>query len=127
MSCQDVQPELIAYHFGTLPPQTRLAVEAHLPGCSRCLGSYLALKRDIELGEEEPAPSEESRRRLRRAVAAELAGPPARAGWRWERPFAFGFAAAAVLIALLSVQTLATGPGRAPRGIVLSPPAENHQ
>ncbi len=120
MSCQNVQPELIAYHFGTLPPPARLAVEAHLPVCPRCLGSYLALKRDIELGEEEPAPSEASRHRLRRAIAAELAGPPARAGWRWERPFAFGFAAAAVVVALFSVQTLATGPGRAPRGMDLS-------
>lgn len=111
MSCETIEPELIGYHFATLEPATRRRVEEHLLTCDACVRAYVTLKRDIELGEDEAAPSEASRLKLRRAVMAELSGQAARP-WRWwERPFAFGFAAASVALALFAVALVATGPG----------------
>lgn len=115
MSCETTRRELIGFHFGELDDGTRSEVERHLVGCRECLGEFLALKRDVELGgavEERPAPAVKGK--LRSAIAIELGlGPTARV-W-WERPLAFGLAAAAVVVAMVSVQSIATSePGRAP-------------
>ena len=36
MQCEQIQSELMAYLHGTLSPQERAAVEAHLMQCSAC-------------------------------------------------------------------------------------------
>lgn len=115
MTCETMEPELVAYHFGTVDPEARAAVEDHLVGCAACLRSFVALKRDIETGEAEPAPSKASRDRLRLAVMHELhPSSPARP-WRWwERPLAFGLAGAAVFAAFVTVYEVSVGPGAAP-------------
>lgn len=121
MSCEAVEPELVAYHFGTLDPATREGVEAHLLACRACLGRFVALKRAVELGAHEaPVPSAASRQRLRAAVLQELGAPPPRRWRAWERPLAFGFAGAAVALAVLCVQALSVTPGQPPRSL---PPA----
>ena len=51
MTCQEINLELIAYHFGTVTPEGREQVERHLLGCQECLKSYLAVKREIETAE----------------------------------------------------------------------------
>ena len=76
MSCDKVEPELVAYHFGTIDPEARQAVEDHLPSCVNCLREFIALKRNMETGEEEPAPSQEARERLGLAMACELRARP---------------------------------------------------
>jgi anti-sigma factor RsiW len=114
MSCARIQPELVAYHFGTVSDETRLELEQHLPTCPGCLADYLALKREIETAPSEPRPSPAARARLRLAVAREL-GQPAPRNWSWwERPLAFGFATAAVLVAMVALRALATAPGTMP-------------
>jgi anti-sigma factor RsiW len=115
MTCENVGPELLAFHLGAIDPASREAVEGHLVTCPECLRSYLALKRGLEENDEAPAPSPAARERLRRAVLAELAAPRSMR-WRWwERPLAFGLAATAALIALSAVRTVSSGPGAAPR------------
>ena len=117
MSCDEIQLELCAFHFGTVSEETRRALEAHLPGCPACLRAFLSLKREIETAEHEERPSPAARARLRQAVAEELGLARPRRAWSWwERPLAFGFAAAAVLLAMIMVGLLATGPGAMPRG-----------
>ena len=117
MTCENVGPELLAFHLGALDPRSRTDVEGHLLSCPGCLRSYLALKRSLEHGDDTPEPSPASRKRLRRAVLQELAA--AQSGrWRWwERPLAFGLAATAALVALSAVRTMSSGPGAAPREI----------
>jgi anti-sigma factor RsiW len=118
MSCDKVGPELVAYHFGTIEPEARRAVEDHLPGCASCLREFIALKRDMETGEEVPPPSQEARQRLRRAVARELdARAPSRT-WRWwERPLALGGALAVLTSALFVTYTASLREGVAPRAL----------
>ncbi|MBN9686421.1 zf-HC2 domain-containing protein [Corallococcus sp. NCSPR001] len=90
MSCHTVAPELVAYHFGTLDPETRQAVEDHLPVCGSCLREFIALKRALETSEEGPLPSAQARERLRLAVARELRPRATSRTWsRWERPLAW--------------------------------------
>ena len=118
MSCDTVEPELVAYHFGTLEPEARQAVEEHLPSCVHCLREFIALKRDIETSEEEPPPSQAARERLRLAVARELrVRAPARS-WRWwERPLAFGGALAVLAGAILMTYTASVREAVAPRAL----------
>jgi anti-sigma factor RsiW len=102
MSCESVQRQLLGFHFGEVEEAARQEVEAHLPECRACLASYLALKRGVETAEAVPRPSAASRQALRAAVAQELglAAPT----WRWwERPLAFGFAGAALVLAVMTV------------------------
>ncbi len=113
MTCHDVELELIAYHFGLLIGEKRGEVEAHLIGCGACLRAFLDIKRAVETGEDGPAPSDLVRPRLRRAVAEEL-GIVQRPRSRWERPAAFAFAAAAMLVANVAAHTVTTGPGTPP-------------
>ncbi|MFO0624622.1 MAG: zf-HC2 domain-containing protein [Polyangiales bacterium] len=112
MSCERVRPELPGYHFNTLDEATRAEVEAHLVACARCVGEFVAVKRAIETAAHAPRPSDLSRARLRRAMAAAMGRPPRRA-W-WERPLAVSVAAASVLLALGAVQALGRAPGAAP-------------
>jgi anti-sigma factor RsiW len=120
MSCDKVEPELVAYHFGTIDPEARQVVEEHLPGCARCLRSFIALKRDMETSEGEPPPSQEARSRLRLAVARELnarAPAPSRS-WRWwERPLALGGALAVLAGAMFMTYTASLREGVAPRAL----------
>ncbi len=118
MSCVQIEPELIAYHFGTVSPEARLAIEGHLPGCASCVTSYLMLKRELETDDVVPAPSAASRARLRRAVAARVVERHAPAPWQWwQRPFAFGSAAVAVLVAMVLTYRIATRELGAPLSI----------
>jgi anti-sigma factor RsiW len=126
MTCTEIQPELVAYHFGDVSDEARGAVEEHLLGCARCLKDFLALKREIETGESGPRPSPAARARLRAAVAEELGvcPRPARAWSWWERPLAFGFAGSAVIGAVMAVRLLAAGSGAPPHSLGAgTPPA----
>lgn len=125
MSCNDISPELVAYHFGVVTAQTRPAVEEHLLACPSCLRSYLALKREIETAESQERPSPAARRRLRQAVARELRGEEPVPWSFWERLLALGFASAAVAVALVAAQLISTGEGGPPRtlSLELNPPA----
>ncbi|MEW5743688.1 MAG: zf-HC2 domain-containing protein [Myxococcota bacterium] len=105
MTCDDLQGDLVAFHFGEVPPAGREAVEGHLVSCATCVRRFVALKREIELGESGPRPSAAGRARLKAAVMAEVARPLRSWGW-WERPLAFGVASAAVVVALAFVQGL---------------------
>jgi anti-sigma factor RsiW len=125
MSCDQIQAELVAYHFGVVSDETRALLEAHLVGCPACLKAFLALKREIETAASGPRPSELARRRLRSAVARELGLSEKRRRWSWwERPLAFGFAAAAVLLAMLAVGVVASSSGTMPYSLrTPAPPA----
>ena len=115
MTCENMPPELLAFHLGAIDPASRGEVESHLLVCPACLRSYLALKRSLEEDDGTPAPSAAARERLRRAVVEELAVTRS-TRWRWwERPLAFGLAATAALVALSAVRTVSSGPGAAPR------------
>lgn len=128
MTCDGLRDELMGFHFATLDPDTRLRVEQHLLGCRGCLEEFLSLKRAVEGdgldASDIPAPSEASRARLRRAVAAEVARPRAApTSWRWwERAVPLGLAAATVLLSLGVVHSLATGPGARPHGMTTAEP-----
>jgi anti-sigma factor RsiW len=119
MSCNEIRPGLIAYHFNVAAPEERAAIEAHLPACRACIAELIALKRAIELGEDGPRPSTAARDRLRQAVAGALRGPEPRRRW-WDRPVAFAFAGSAVLAAMFAMHVLTSGPGEAP-GAVRTP------
>ncbi|MBI5517277.1 MAG: hypothetical protein HY909_26125 [Deltaproteobacteria bacterium] len=120
MNCERAKPELLGFHFGMAEAEARGALEAHLLGCPACLREYLELKRAVELPEEIEAPSELSRARLRRAVAAELRRGAAPWTW-WERPLAVGLAAASVWLAVGTVRFVSTQPGRAPHAMERAP------
>jgi hypothetical protein len=98
VDCTLIESDLVPFHFGADTDTPRDALEVHLAGCARCLGSYLALKRAAERGpgpkDDDGRPSEAARARLRDAVASELRSlRPAPRGWLW------GGAAAAVVVA----------------------------
>jgi anti-sigma factor RsiW len=118
MSCDTVKPELVAYHFGTIGPEAREAVEEHLPNCASCLREFISLKRAMETSEDEPRPSQAARERLRHAVARELrarAPAPARS-WRWwERPLALGGALAVLTGAIFMTYSASVREAVAPR------------
>ena len=120
MTCDEIRPELIPYHFGEVSAETRRRLEEHLPGCPGCVTELLSFKRAIETADEGPAPSELARARLRAAVAREVGAAPRR---RWERPLAFAFAASAVLAAMAAMRTMTDGPGAPPLGAAISSPA----
>ena len=118
MSPDHVEPELVAYHFGTVDAPERERVEAHLLACGACLRSFMALKRALETQDPQaPRPSDAARARLRRAVQQELLGPAASARRRWERPLAFGLATLTVVLTVLGAQALSAGPGAPPRAL----------
>ena len=111
MSCADIQPELVLYHFGTISPRTRPDVERHLLSCRACLEGYLALKRHLESEPESgPRPSQQARLKLRAAVEREFARPlPIQV--RWRRATSWGLAvAAAAAIAFIALQGMPRTP-----------------
>lgn len=114
MTCEAIRGELVGFHFGVLDESARSTVERHLVGCQACLGEFLSVKRDVELSATvEERPRAQVKSKLRMAVAQELglvAGPPA---W-WQRPLAFGLAAAAIVVAMVTVQAVATSEPSAP-------------
>jgi anti-sigma factor RsiW len=122
MSCDTVKPELVAYHFGTIGPEAREAVEEHLPSCASCLREFISLKRAMETGEDEPRPSQAARERLRLAVARELRPRAPAPSWRWwERPLAFGGALAVLASAFLVTYRVAIREPVAPRSFQQAP------
>jgi len=117
MTCENVGPELLAFHLGAIDAATREEVEGHLVSCPECLRSYLAIKRSVEHEDGAPEPTAAARERLRRAVLEELTAARS-PRWRWwERPLAFGLAATAALVALSAVRAVSSGSGAAPREI----------
>lgn len=120
MRCEEVELELVAYHFGLLSEEGRREVEGHLCDCSACVRSFVDLKRAIELDEEGPGPSVGARARLRRAVAKELQIGEAGRGWSWwERPMAFAVAGSAMVLAMLATHVVVSGPGAPPHGLAV--------
>ena len=123
--CATFESALIAYHFGTLAGEARVAFEAHLETCPRCVRAYLDTKRAIEASElaavEDARPASGSARdRLRRAVASELGVGPIQRRW-WERPLAVAIAASVVLGAGATTRKLTDGPAAPPYGLHLEP------
>ncbi len=113
MSCEEIERTLTAFHFGVVSAEERAAVEAHLPGCAACVQAFVEIKRAIETAEAAPAPSELARHRLRRAVKQEL--EPRETHWPWwQRPAVFGFAGAAVVLAMVTTQAVIERPGVPP-------------
>jgi anti-sigma factor RsiW len=113
MSCNEVRPILIGYHFATVDPDERGLVERHLPTCSACVIELVELKRAIELDETGAGPSPGARDRLRRAIAEDLRGPAPRHRWR-DRSLALAFAGSAVLASLFAMQAMTAAPGSPP-------------
>lgn len=115
MTCHEIEPELIGYHFAEVDEETRDRLERHLLECGACLRAYLELKRAIETSEAAPAPSDAARARLRRAVAREL-GHEAKWSW-WERPLALALAASIVLVAGSATRKLTSTPVAPPHAL----------
>lgn len=114
MSCETTRRDLVGFHFGELEPGTRGEVERHLVSCRECLGEFLSVKRDVELaGETAERPSMKAKTRLRSAMATKLGLGPRPKLW-WERPLAYGLAAAALVVAMVSVQRIADAEGKTP-------------
>lgn len=120
MSHDEVQAELLAYHFGLLEGEARLRVEDHLKSCASCVASFVDAKRAVEVGEQgHEAPSAHVRKRLRRAVAEELGVEtvPIRRRF-WERPVAFAVAASVLLVASRTTRLLTSGSPTAPHAVL---------
>ena len=83
MSCEQIQSELVAYHFGIVSEETRQELEAHLVACPDCLQAFLSVKREIETAQFGPRPSAAARESLRLAVARELGIAEPRRKWFW--------------------------------------------
>jgi anti-sigma factor RsiW len=104
MDCARI--DLIAYHFGTQDEHERDAAEEHLLACTRCLASYLALKRASE-GREgglsgAERPSAAVRERLRRDVERAFPQPSPWRPYGWlVRPIPLYQGLAAATLALL--------------------------
>lgn len=114
MTCHEIEPELVGYHFVTLDDETRRRVEEHLTECPQCVRAFVDLKRSIETAEEAPAPSDLARARLRRAVENELG----RSWSWWQRPLAIAVAASIVLVAGAAMQRV-TSTTSAPYGLAV--------
>jgi len=122
MTCDLVQPELVAYHFNVLEDDARRGVEEHLVGCPACVRRLVALKRSIETSDDVPWPSKGSRRALRDAVASELGVADVPWSW-WQRPLALALAASVVLAAGTTTRALMSVPGSAPYASAARGPA----
>jgi hypothetical protein len=104
-SCHDHPADLVGYHFAVVSADARRALEAHLVACPSCIRAYVAIKRDLELGDDGPRPSDAARARVRASITAELGTRPRAWSW-WERPLAFTFATAATVLAMVAVTQL---------------------
>ena len=125
MNCRRLEPELIAFHFGTVSLATREEVERHLVGCAECVKAFCALKRAVETSDGEPPASPATRQRIRRAVQDELAGQVRWVPWTWwQKSLAVGIASAAVLVSVFATHALSLEPGSPPRMLTRSAPAQ---
>lgn len=117
MTCETIEPDLVAYHFAVLDDDARERVESHLASCGACVRAFVELKRAIERADDAtPAPC--ARAKLRDAVARELGIAPANvARRRWERPLALALAASVVLLAGRATHAITSGPGTPPYGL----------
>lgn len=121
MKCEEVQLELVSYQFGTVSEQSRADIDSHLLSCGSCLRNFLELKREIETGRSGPRPSAAARSRLRAAVATQVNPLRGAKAWSWwERPLAFGLAAAAVVAATVTTNVVTSRPGTPPHGLLSS-------
>jgi len=116
MTCAEIEPELVGYHFAALDDDARQRVEAHLVECPACVRELVTLKRAIETSEDAPPLAEAARQRLRRAVASELGISERKWSW-WERPLALAVAASIVLVAGATTRALATSAGSPPHAL----------
>ena len=118
MKCEEVQLELVSYHFGEVAEQSRADIESHLLSCGGCLRSFLDLKREIETSCSGPRPAAAARARLRSAVVRQVSPQRSVRAWSWwERPLAFGLAAAAVVVATVTTNVVTSRPGMPPHGL----------
>jgi anti-sigma factor RsiW len=117
MTCAAIRSELLSFHFGIIGETPREEVERHLMRCPDCVGEFLALKRDVELSTStQEHPNGEVKSKVRAAVAKELGLVATLPLW-WQRPLAFALAATAIVVAMVSVETVATSKATAPLGI----------
>ncbi len=124
MKCEAIRPGLLDYYFGEVQPDTRREIEGHLPACPNCLCNFLSLKREVETADLAVSPSAQARGRLRHEVARRVAPRSRSRQWSWwERPAAFGLAAAAVACAVFLLQSLATSPGTMPHSLQAAAPS----
>lgn len=114
MSCNSLRPALLMFDVGALSPEEHESVDVHLRTCSACVAAYLDHKKLVTPADERPSAA--LRARLRSAVAVELGlvAPPR--PW-WHRAVVVGLAAAAVLVAMVSVNAVATGDVSPPVGL----------
>jgi anti-sigma factor RsiW len=136
MTCEELETELVGYHFGVLADEARQRVEGHLVECPSCVRAFVGVKRSIERSEDVPAPPEGGRARLRLAVARAIgpragstgtlsafepigAAPPA-LSWRG-RALALSVAASVVLAAGATTDALMSLPGTAPYAVRARP------
>lgn len=111
MDCAAVASHLVGYHFATLDDAERDAIDAHLLGCTTCLGAYLALKRASDQRPlEKPSAAVKARLResVRTAFPKEEEARPAKVRLLARRiPLYQGLFAAALAAAIaLAVPTL---------------------
>lgn len=128
MDCARVDEELIGFQLAALDGATRAALEAHLTGCSRCVSSFLALKRAMDSGESAIGPSEMMRMRIRKeaekqlsAVSSQPSAPerkPRRAAWAIA-------AAAAMMIAPLVYRATRTPDAKVNTPVEVAPAQSN--
>ena len=116
MTCNEIEHQLVGYHFNALSGDVRHAVEAHLVECPDCVRAFVELKRAIETSEDSPRPSDAARQRLRSAVARELGVTTTRWAW-WERPLALAVAVTVVLAAGASTRALVSEPASPPHAL----------
>jgi anti-sigma factor RsiW len=117
VTCDELRGELLAFHLSTLEDPQRADVEQHLAGCAACVTAFLTFRRDVDRSPpatERPRP--QLRASVRRAVALEMGRLPSPRPW-WERPLAASVALAAVLVAITTVQLVATSPPSPPVGL----------
>jgi hypothetical protein len=114
MDCARI--DLIAYHFGTQDEAARDLAESHLLTCTRCLESYLALKRHADGEGRAQRPGDEVRARLRRDVARAFPQPSPWRPFDWlARPIPLYQGLAAATLVLLAA---AFAPAIAHRALV---------
>ena len=68
MKFEEVQQELIAYHFKTVREPISIEVENHFLECQACLRSYFDLKRAMEKPLSDSVPSRACRARIKHEI-----------------------------------------------------------
>ncbi len=93
VNCKPWEDKLDAYADAELPPETMRSVAEHLSGCPACTAELVQILQQKRVtftaGKRYTAPPE-----LRARIRQQIAGRPARLGWRW----AMGLALAAVVV-----------------------------